>query len=128
MGNTCIVIDDDNYITEVFSEMLELMGLNIVGIGHSGTDAIRIFTEKSPDIVFMDVHMPNTDGIEALRKIKEASPKSKVVMVTGDLSTNLEKILERAGANAVVFKPFDIKKIISVLEEIQTAANMVTQR
>ena len=124
----CIVIDDDNDIADVFSEMLGLCGLQVVGIGHTGIDAVSLFEQMSPDVVFMDVHMPKLNGAEALKQIKEKSINANVVMVTSDMSKDLEVTLQNAGANAIVYKPFDMKKITSVLEEIQTSSGMVIQR
>lgn len=122
-----IVVDDDPDITGVFSELLSLHSVNVVGIGHDGFDAIRLISEKSPSVVFMDVHMPKLDGAAALKKIKELSPKTKVVMVTGDLSPDLEKMLEHNGADAIIFKPFSIDKITHVMNDLQSSNKMITQ-
>ena len=122
-----IVVDDDPDITGVFSELLTLHNVNVVGIGHNGFDAIRLISEKSPSVVFMDVHMPKLDGATALKKIKELSSEMKVVMVTGDLSPDLEKMLEHNGADAIIFKPFSIDKITHVMNELQSSNKMITQ-
>lgn len=55
---TAIVVDDEQEVTQVFSELLELQDLQILGVGHTGIDAIHLFNEHKPDIVFLDVHMP----------------------------------------------------------------------
>ena len=127
IGMNAIVVDDDPDITGVFSELLTLHGVDVIGIGHNGFDAIRLFSEKSPMLVFLDVHMPQLDGITALKKIKELSAQVKVIMVTGDLSSDLEKILESNGANAIIFKPFSIDEITYVINEIQTSDKMITR-
>lgn len=114
--STAIIIDDEPRITQLYSELLELQNLKILGIGQNGNDAIRLFKEYSPDLVFLDVHMPDLSGIEALKEIKKNSPTAKVIMVTADLSVDLEKLLQNSGATAVIFKPFDIQKIIQLLE------------
>lgn len=114
--STAVIIDDEPRITQLYSELLELQNLKILGIGQNGNDAIRLFKEYSPDLVFLDVHMPDLSGVEALKEIKKISPTAKVIMVTADLSVDLEKLLQNSGATAVIFKPFDIQKIIQLLE------------
>ena len=115
-SSTAIIIDDEPRITQLYSELLELQNLKILGIGQNGNDAIRLFKEYSPDLVFLDVHMPDLSGVEALKEIKKISPTAKVIMVTADLSQDLEKLLQDSDATAVVFKPFDIQKITQLLE------------
>jgi len=114
--STAIIVDDEPRITQLYSELLELQNLKILGIGQNGNDAIRLFKEYSPDLVFLDVHMLDFSGVEALKEIKKISPTAKVIMVTADLSKDLEKLLRDSGATAVIFKPFDMQKIIQLLE------------
>jgi two-component system chemotaxis response regulator CheY len=116
---TAIVIDDEPSIQEVISDVLEMIGVKIVGVGSDGNDAIRLYKKESPMIVFMDVNMPNMDGLEALKKIKKIDSHSTVVMVTGNSSLDIEKELERAGATATIIKPFSIEKMIKVFEEVK---------
>ena len=114
--STAIIVDDEPRITQLYSELLELQNLKILGIGQNGNDAIRLFKEYSPDLVFLDVHMPDLSGVEALKEIKKISPTAKVIMVTADLSVDLEKLLQNSGATEVILKPFDIQKITQLLE------------
>ena len=116
--STAIIVDDEPRITQLYSELLELQKLKILGIGQNGNDAIRLFNEYSPDLVFLDVHMPDMSGVEALKEIKTISPSAKVIMVTADLSEDLEKLLQDNGATAVIFKPFDMQKITQLLERL----------
>jgi len=124
---TAIIVDDDLHIAQLYSELLELQNLKILGIGQNGHDAIRLFREHKPDVVFLDVFMPGLNGLEALKEIKRISPTAKVVMVTGDLSKDLEKTLQYHDATAIIFKPFDVQKITQVLEMIKTSRNTITQ-
>lgn len=113
-NKTDIVIDDDSGITELFSEMLQLQGINILGVGNNGIDAIQLFKEFSPDLVFMDINMPKLNGIDALIEIKKTSIQSKVIIVTSDTSTELKEKLEKIVASGIVYKPFDMNKIMQV--------------
>lgn len=125
---TAIIVDDEQRVTQLYSELLELQNLEILGIGQNGNDAIRLFKKHKPDIMFLDVHMPDLNGLEALKEIKKISPTAKVIMVTADLSKDLEKTLQHNGATAIIFKPFDVQKIIQILEMIKTSVSTVTQK
>ena len=121
---TGIVIDDDSDIALLFKEMLSLHGINVLGIGKNGTEAIDLFTEKSPQIVFMDVHMPKLNGIEALKKIKEISPQSVVVMITGDTSDALKQSLHDVGMDAFISKPLSMQKFNRVMNDIKSSKKL----
>ena len=123
---TCVVVDDDEHITELFSEILALHGLEIAGIGHDGFDAIELSSKHKPDILFLDVEMPKLNGIEALKEIRKIDSTSNIVIVTGNTSNDCEKTLEENGASAIVFKPFDIQKIKQVIDHLDSEITMVS--
>jgi two-component system chemotaxis response regulator CheY len=125
---TAVIIDDEPRITQLYSELLELQNLKILGIGQSGNDAIRLFKEYRPDLVFLDVHMPDKTGVEALKEIKKISPTAKVIMVTADLSEDLEKLLQDSGATATIFKPFDMQKITQLLDMLNGSDSTEVQK
>ena len=125
---TAVIIDDEPRITQLYSELLELQNLKILGIGQSGNDAIRLFKEYRPDLVFLDVHMPDKTGVEALKEIKKISPTAKVIMVTADMSEDLQEFLVNNNATAIIYKPFEIQKVMQVLEMIKTSDSTVIQK
>jgi CheY-like chemotaxis protein len=114
---TCIVIDDDRGITEMFSELLELMGLEVLACGHDGNEAISLYMKYRPDIIFTDIMMPNFDGFYGIEKIKEIDPDVKIVAITADISLEIEQRLNKLNIAAVIYKPFDQSKIKQVLME-----------
>jgi len=71
--STAVTIYDEPRITQLYSELLELQNLKILGIGPNGNDAIRLFKEHKPELVFLDVHRPDLNGVEALKEIKKFS-------------------------------------------------------
>jgi len=117
---TSVIVDDDPHITELFSEILGIHGLKILDVGHDGLQAIELYVKHKPDILFLDVEMPKLNGIEALKEIMKIDPTANVVIVTGNTSSDCEKILEENGASAIVFKPFDIQKIKQVITHLNT--------
>ena len=114
---TCIVIDDDLNTTKVFSDLLELMGLDVLAIGHDGDDAISLYVKYRPELVFTDIMMPNVDGFYGIKKIREFDPDAKIVAVTADVSEETEKQLRELRITAVICKPFDQREIKQVLME-----------
>jgi len=90
-------------------------------------DAIQLFKEFSPDLVFMDINMPKLNGIDALIEIKKMSVESKVIIVTSDTSTELQVKLSKIGATGIIYKPFDMEKIMQVTENIERAQKMIIQ-
>jgi len=113
-----IVIDDDYNTVEVFTEFLELSKVKVVGKGYDGKDGVNLYKQLKPDIVFMDVMMPDYDGFYALENIKKINPNALVVMITADLTIETEIKLENMKATSVVYKPFDIQQIIEIIDKL----------
>jgi len=117
---TAIVIDDNPDVLSLFVELLELKHFQVVGTGRNGKDAVAQYEKLRPDITFLDVVMPNTDGLYALDLIREMDPNAIVIMITTDLSQDTAKRLEDLKATAVVYKPFDINDLVKIVNEIES--------
>lgn len=113
---SAIVIDDDEDIVRVFSYLLEQKQVKVVGKGYSGKDAVELYEKEHPDIVFLDMMMPDGNGIYAIKKIKGIDSNAKIVAVTADDGPLTQEKLEELDIYAIVYKPFDIKKIIQIIE------------
>ena len=107
-----IVIDDDKDTVRLFSELLEENGVEVIGKGYSGKDAISLFEKKRPDVILIDIMMPDGSGFYAIRKIHEKNPNAKILAVTADTTSQTEEKLKKISID-VIYKPFDIKQIIS---------------
>ena len=114
---SCVVVDDDLLITRVFSDILSLMGLDVVATGHDGNDAVTLYRQYKPDILFVDMHMPKYDGLYAIKKIKEFDPDSKIVAVTGDYFYETQQKLKELCVTAIIYKPFEQSQIKRILLE-----------
>jgi CheY-like chemotaxis protein len=115
---TACIIDDDHYTVEVFAEYLEILGVKVVSVGYDGKMAVDIYKKYKPDIVFLDLIMPEYDGIHALSEIRSLEPDAKIVILTAYLdSINAEK-LELLKPTDIFIKPFEIEKIKSAIEKI----------
>ncbi|MDE1813400.1 MAG: response regulator [Thaumarchaeota archaeon] len=117
---TALVVDDNPDVLSLFVELLELKNFQVVGTGRNGKEAVTQYEKLRPDITFLDVVMPNTDGLYALDLIREINPDAIVVMITTDLSRDTAKRLEDLKATAVVYKPFDINDLVKIVNEIES--------
>lgn len=118
-----IVADDNDDILSLFSELLTLKKFEVVGKAHNGTEAVEIYRRYRPEITFLDVVMPNGDGIYALEKIRETNPEAIVIMVTSDLAPTTTERLKQLQPSAVIYKPFDINDVIKIVAEIESKAS-----
>lgn len=98
-----IVIDDDKDIVNITSELLELHGMNVIGKGYDGLEAVELFDKLHPDLVLLDVMMPQYDGLYALRKIREKDPIANVIIVSGGFSESVEKKLRSLKPTKILF-------------------------
>ena len=113
-----IVVDDDKTIVNVFSEFLEINGVNVIGQGYDGKEAVDLYVKLRPDVIFLDVMMDKFDGLYALEEIKKIDSDANVIMVTADLSEDTYVKMTSLKASAIIFKPFEIDAIMKVLHDI----------
>jgi DNA-binding NarL/FixJ family response regulator len=99
-----LVADDQPLFLETLATTLELDGLDVVGMAHDGREAARLADLLLPDLVLMDLDMPVMDGIEATRRIREALPSTRIVIITGSDSVDDVDRARRAGAAGYVTK------------------------
>jgi len=115
---TSIVVDDDFDTVEVFSEYLELKNIHVLGKGYNGKDAVDLYQKLKPDVVFLDVLMPDYDGFYALEKIRKLNPNANVIMVTASLTAQTEDKLKDLNASAIIYKPYDIDNIVETVHRV----------
>ena len=114
-----IVIDDDRDTVEVFCEFLGLKGIDVLGRGYNGKEAVELYLQLKPDVVFCDVMMPEYDGFYALEKIRRNDPDAKVIMVTADIAADTKEKLIELKATAVIYKPYDIDNVIETMHKVK---------
>lgn len=115
---TAAIIDDDKDTVIVFAEYLKLLGVKVVAVGYDGKQAAEIYKKYTPDILFLDILMPEYDGIYGLREIRAMNPYANVVIITADINKDTEDRLESLHPTEIIFKPFDMDKLKRMLEEI----------
>ena len=114
MGIKAIVADDEPNMVDVLSDQLESSGIKVIGRAYDGEEASQLFSLHKPDIILIDLKMPNYDGHYAITKIKQEFPTAKIIVISGflDKSFPIEKVL------AVFSKPYDINDLINKIKEI----------
>lgn len=113
-----IVIDDDQDTLDIFCEFLKLKKVDVVGKAKNGLQALKIYKQSKPDIVLMDVMMPDYNGFFGLEKIKEFDSNSKIVMVTADLTENTAQRLHELGADEILYKPYEIDQVMKTINQL----------
>lgn len=115
-----IVVDDDVDTVEVFCEYLEIKDISVIGRGYNGKTAYELYLNLKPDVVLLDVMMPEYDGFYGLENIKNTDPNAKVIMVTADLTYDTERKLKALNASAVIYKPYEIDSVIETIHKVHT--------
>jgi CheY-like chemotaxis protein len=103
-----LVIDDEDEVRQVLHEFLESRGYE-VRAAESGAVALSILEPFEPDVVLLDVSMPEMDGVEVLKRIVEARPTLPVIMVTANADIGVTSRLLALGAADYIPKPFDLE-------------------
>lgn len=113
-----LVVDDSIIIRTKLTTMLEQIGHTVVGQAETGLQAIQIFSETRPDLITMDVSMPDMDGIEATRIIIDADPNANILMLTSHTQEEIVKEVIEAGAKGYVVKPATKEKLKKRIKQI----------
>jgi two-component system chemotaxis response regulator CheY len=115
---TAIVIDDDIDTIDVMVELLEINKIKVVGKGYNGLEAVELYKKLRPDVIFLDVMMPDYDGIYALENIKKINQDANVIIITGDTTQGSMDRLRELKPSAIFVKPMDISTVIRAVNNL----------
>jgi two-component system, chemotaxis family, chemotaxis protein CheY len=104
MGVRVLVVDDTDHVRTMLAEMLSMDGFDVVGQASGGAEAITLATEHDPAVVVMDLKMPEMDGLEATRQIKQTRPGQPVILYTAYLDPTIEAEAREAGVTICLGK------------------------
>ena len=115
MGASILIVDDLSFMRMIQKEILTERGYTVAGEASDGYEAVEKFKALRPDLVLLDITMPNMNGLEAMRKIFSIDPKARVIMCSalGQESKVLESI--KAGAKDFVVKPFQPDRVLDAV-------------
>ncbi len=117
MANKILVVDDAAFMRMMIKDILTKNGYEVVGEASDGAVAIEKFKELKPDLVTMDITMPEMDGITALKEIKKIDGNAKVIMCSamGQQAMVIDAI--QAGAKDFIVKPFQADRVIEAIKK-----------
>ena len=117
MSIKVMVVDDSTFMRNMLKNLITQFGAQVVGEAVDGNDAVVKYGQLRPDLVFMDIMMPNKNGLDALKDIIKADKNAKVIMCT---SVGQDKVTTEAvesGASDFIVKPFKPEDIKGVIEK-----------
>lgn len=107
-----IIIDDNADIVSSLSELLDFHGINVLGKGYNGFDAVQLFNQHNPDVVLLDLQMPEYDGLYAFRKIREKDVNASVIIITGGFPESQTDEIDLLRPAKIMYKPVDVNTLI----------------
>ena len=113
-----MVVDDSGLTVKKMVKMLEGLGHEVASVATTGQEAVDAYAAVAPDIVAMDITMPDLDGIEATRRIMAVAPDARIVIVTSHGQEQMVMDAIEAGAKGYILKPVKIEKLKETLETV----------
>ena len=118
MAKNILIVDDAAFMRMMIKDILTKNGYNVVGEAENGAKALEKYNELKPDLVLMDITMPEVDGIKALKNIKAADSNAMVIMCSamGQQAMVIEAI--QAGAKDFIVKPFQAERVAEAVKKV----------
>ena len=118
MAKNILIVDDAAFMRMMIKDILTKNGYNVAGEAENGLKAVEKFKEVNPDLVLMDITMPEMDGIQALKEIKKIDGGALVIMCSamGQQAMVIESI--QAGAKDFIVKPFQAERVIEAVKKV----------
>lgn len=118
MAKNILICDDAAFMRMMIKDILTKNGYNIAGEAENGLKAVEKYNETKPDLVLMDITMPEMDGIQALKQIKGADPSACIIMCSamGQQAMVIEAI--QSGAKDFIVKPFQAERVLEAVKKV----------
>ncbi len=118
MSKKILIVDDAAFMRMMIKDILEKNGFEVVGEAQDGVEAVEKFKELQPDLVTLDITMPEKDGLTALKEILEEDGSAKVIMCSamGQQSMVIDAI--QAGAKDFIVKPFQADRVLEAINKV----------
>lgn len=124
-----LIVDDDPMVAEINKSFTEAVdGFRVVGIARNGREAIELIQDKQPDLMILDIYMPEADGHEVLASLRNSDVSLDVIMITAaDDGATVSRVL-RSGVVAYLVKPFKFERYRAALESYRNFRRKVLQK
>ena len=118
MAKNILICDDAAFMRMMIKDILTKNGYNIAGEAENGLKAVEKYNETKPDLVLMDITMPEMDGIQALKLIKSTDPSACIIMCSamGQQAMVIEAI--QSGAKDFIVKPFQAERVLEAVKKV----------
>ncbi len=118
MAKNILIVDDAAFMRMMINDILTKNGYNVAGEAENGAKAMEKYNELKPDLVLMDITMPEVDGIQALKNIKASDPNAKIIMCSamGQQAMVIEAI--QSGAKDFIVKPFQADRVLEAVKKV----------
>ena len=118
MAKNILISDDAAFMRMMIKDILTKNGYNVVGEAENGAKAVEKYNELKPDLVLMDITMPEKDGIEALKDIRGGDPNACVIMCSamGQQAMVIDAI--QSGAKDFIVKPFQADRVLEAVKKV----------
>ncbi len=118
MAKKILVVDDAMFMRRMLTDILKKAGYEVVAEASNGMEALKMYKEHEPDLVTMDITMPEYTGIEGVKMIREEYPNALVVMVSAMGQENMVVESVQAGAKGFIVKPFQADKVVDTIVKL----------
>lgn len=117
MAKNILICDDAAFMRMMIKDILTKNGYEVVGEAANGAEAVEKYSQLKPNLVMMDITMPEMNGIDALKKIKENDGDANVIMCSamGQQAMVIESI--QAGAKDFIVKPFQVERVLEAVQK-----------
>lgn len=120
----CILVDDDQDIVDVFSELLHMIDVDVLATCNNGKKAVELYKKHKPDLVLTDLQMPEYDGYYVVENIMDIDPNAKLIIVTGDFNARNSPLLRLLNV-PIISKPFESNNVKQLITDIFLQENIL---
>lgn len=117
MGKKIMLVDDSNFARNMLKDILTKQGFDVVGEARNGREAVELYDQIKPDLVTMDIAMPELDGIDALNKILAVNLAARIIIISSANSSEIVKHTVQDGALDFVVKPFTKNRLLKAIDK-----------
>ncbi len=113
-----LIVDDTDFDRNLLRNILVSAGYEIAGLASGGEEGIQLYREVMPDLAMLDLIMPDLNGIDTLRRIREEYPEARVMLCTSVGEEGMVDLARRIGAKGYVVKPYQAVNLLKAVERI----------
>lgn len=118
MAKTILIVDDAAFMRMMIKDIVTRNGYEVVGEAQNGIEALELYVQLKPDLVTMDITMPEKDGISAVKDIMAADSTARIIMCSAMGQQALVMDAIKAGARDFLVKPFKAERVLQAIEKV----------